>query len=115
MTEESDRNASNASISAIQRSFIEGVAEILTELKDDLYQVQNNLNAYSKETQKEILRSRELSEQGVTPIWYTIPEIELTIKMEYVEHEEKVIENNEEKIVKRVKMIPVTRGTGRIK
>ena len=86
--------------------FIEGVSEILLQLKDDLYQVQKDLNDYSKETQKDILRSRELSENKITPVWYTMPEIELTIKLEYVEREEIVIENNIEKRVNRMKLVP---------
>jgi len=89
--------------------FIEGVSEILLQLKDDLYQVQKDLNDYSKETQKEILRSRELSENKITPMWYTMPEIELTIKLEYVEREEIMIENNIEKRVNRMKLVPAQR------
>ena len=89
--------------------FIEGVSEILLQLKDDLYQVQKDLNDYSKETQKEILRSRELSENGITSRWYAMPEIELTVKLEYVELEEIVIENKIERRVNRIKLVPAKR------
>jgi len=89
--------------------FITGVSEILMQLKEDLDQIQNELNAHSREAQKTILRSKELSEQGLAATWYMIPEIELTIKMEYVEYTEKVIENNEEKIVKRIQLSPARR------
>ncbi|MDY0266968.1 MAG: hypothetical protein RBQ94_04910 [Methanimicrococcus sp.] len=87
--------------------FIEGVAEILLQLKEDLYQVQKNLDASSEESRNEILRNRELFGTGIRPLWYTMPEIELTIKMEYVEREEKTIVNNIEKYVKRTRLVPI--------
>jgi hypothetical protein len=89
--------------------FIAGVSEILMQLKEDLDQIQSDLDAHSREVQKAILRSKELSEQGLTATWYMIPEIELTIKMEYTEYTEKVIENNEEKIVKKIRLMPARR------
>jgi len=109
MTDESSISSESAPSQTGTYHFITGVSEILMQLKDDLDQIQNDLDAYSREVQKTILRSKELSEQGLTATWYMIPEIELTIKMEYVEYTEKVIENNEEKIIKRIQLSPSRR------
>jgi hypothetical protein len=95
--------------------FITGVSEILMQLKEDLDQIQNDLDAHSREVQKTILRSKELSEQGHASTWYIMPEIELTIKMKYIEYEEKVIENNDEKIIRRIQLIPARRKLKSIK
>lgn len=110
MTAESDEQKSNTKQASAPKFFIEGVAEILLQLKDDLYQVQEELDASFEEMQNEILRNRELSKTGIKPMRYMIPEIDLTIQMEYIEREEKVIVNNTEKRVKKTKLVPIYSG-----
>ena len=105
MTEETENT--DGGMTPTQENFVRDVYEIVMQLKEDLGTIQGNLNAHSEEIHKNILRSRELTERGMASSWYTIPEIELTIKMEYVTYEETVIEEDKEITIEKVKLVPL--------
>jgi len=100
----SDKDQSRAD--EIHEQFISGLSEILIQLKKDLYMAQHELDVHADETQKEILRSRMLTEYGITSQYYSMPEIELEVKMEYSSHEEKTIVDGKETIIMKTRLIP---------
>ena len=65
------------------------LSEMLTQLGKGIGQAQRELDLYALEMQKEILRNRELTEYGLTPTWFTMPEIDFSLKMEYSMSSEK--------------------------
>ncbi len=60
-----------------------GFSDALSELSKGIVDAQINLNKYSIETQNKILESDELSSLGIHSTWYTIPEVEFELSLEY--------------------------------
>jgi len=60
-----------------------GISDMLTELGRGIGKAQHELDMYSLQMQKEILRNRDMSEYGMTATWYTMPETELKLRMQY--------------------------------
>jgi len=59
------------------------LSEMLTQLGKGIGQAQRELDLAALEMQKEILINRDLSEYGLQPTWFTMPEIDFSLKMEY--------------------------------
>jgi len=59
------------------------LSEMLTQLGKGIGQAQRELDLNALEMQKEILANRDLSEYGLQPTWFTMPEIDFSLKMEY--------------------------------
>ena len=59
------------------------LSEMLTQLGKGIGQAQRELDLNALEMQKEILTNRDLSEYGLQPTWFTMPEIDFSLKMEY--------------------------------
>ncbi|TDQ71278.1 helix-hairpin-helix protein [Methanimicrococcus blatticola] len=57
--------------------------EMLTQLGRGIGQAQRELDLNALKMQKEILKSRDLTEYGLQPTWYSMPEVDFTLKMEY--------------------------------
>ena len=59
------------------------LSEMLTQIGKGIGQAQRELDMTALEMQKEILKNREMAEYGLQPTWFTMPEIDFSLKMEY--------------------------------
>ena len=81
-------------------------SEILTELGKGLEQTQRELNSHSVEVQNIILKNKELADYGLNATWYTMPEIQLKLLMEYSINEKTTMEGTIKRTQKKIGIIP---------
>ena len=68
------------------------VSDMITQLGSGIGQAQRELDMHAIETQKSILRNREMAEYGLNATWFTMPEIDFSLRMEYTVSESKTEE-----------------------
>ena len=88
----------------IKDSPILGLLEIVLQLGEDIRTIQEKLDQYAAETERAILKNRELSDRMVSVNWYMMPEIEFSIKMEYTTYRDE--EKEGQASSERIKLIP---------
>jgi len=80
--------------------------DILAELGKGIEQTQRELDMHSVEVQNIILKNKELADYGLNATWYTMPDIQFKLLMEYSINEQTRIEGTSTKIQKKVGIIP---------
>ena len=66
--------------------------EILTEIGKGIGKAQRELDIHAVAVQNSILKDKELADYGINATWYTIPEAQFNLKMEYSLTEQKTEE-----------------------
>lgn len=64
-------------------SFFCSMGELVAELGKGVAEAQQDMDRQAIETYRQILADEELTEYGITPSWFTIPEATLQLKMSY--------------------------------
>ena len=83
---ENEDEVLDETMSAAEELLLDGkisLSEMLMQLGKGIGQAQRELDMTALEMQKEILKNREMAEYGLQPTWFTMPEIDFTLKMEY--------------------------------
>jgi Uncharacterized protein conserved in bacteria len=80
--------------------------DILTELGKGIVQAQQELNTQSIEVQNFILKNKELADSGLNATWYTMPDIQFRLLMEYSINEKTTMEGMIKRTRKKIGIIP---------
>ncbi|HLQ83857.1 MAG TPA: DUF4332 domain-containing protein [Pseudogracilibacillus sp.] len=88
-----------------ESGFFSDFSEIITEIGAGIAGAQHQLDLSSIEIQNTILEDEELAGYGLNATWYTMPDINFNLKMEYMVVEEKS-KVHPEKTTKRINIIP---------
>ena len=67
-----------------ESGFFSDLSEVITEIGVGIAGAQHQLDLSSIEIQNAILENDELAAYGLNATWYTIPEVNFTLKMEYM-------------------------------
>lgn len=71
-----------------EKGFFSDLSEVITEIGVGIAGAQHQLDLSAIDIQNKILENEELAAYGVNATWYTIPEVNFTLKMEYMMVEE---------------------------
>jgi len=71
------------SVEAAAAEFYVTLPEVLTELGRGVGKAQRELDMHSISVQNYILKDKELADYGINATWYTMPEVQFNLKMEY--------------------------------
>ena len=71
------------SVEAAAAEFWVTLPEVLTELGRGIGKAQQELDMHSISVQNSIFKDKELADYGINATWYTMPEVQFNLKMEY--------------------------------
>ena len=71
------------SVEAAAAEFYVTLPEVLAELGRGVGKAQRELDMHSISVQNYILKDKELADYGINATWYTMPEVQFNLKMEY--------------------------------
>jgi pyrrolysyl-tRNA synthetase, N-terminal region len=86
--------------------FYLSIPDILTELGRGIGKAQRELDMHSIDVQNTILKDKELADYGLNATWYTMPEIQFNLRMEYSVTEKTTIDGTAEKVERDIGIIP---------
>jgi len=81
-------NNPGSTITVREAGFFSDLTKILTEIGAGIAGAQHQMDLSSLDIQNRILEDEELAATGFNATWYTIPEVNFTLKMEYAVAEE---------------------------
>lgn len=99
------KQAPNQADDVKESGFFSDFSEIITEIGAGIAGAQHQLDLSSIEIQNEILENEELAGYGLNATWYTMPDINFNLKMEYMVVEESS-KANPDIMTKKINIIP---------
>lgn len=81
-------NSNNKDKNMKESGFFSDLSEVITEIGVGIAGAQHALDLSSIDIQNTILKDEELAAYGINATWYTIPEVNFDLKMEYMMMEE---------------------------